>query len=124
MGIEPFLVASSVRLIIAQRLVRRLCNCKSKGNGASIENELKTNNYFTKKGCEICGFTGYKGRTALFETFEINEEISEIIAKGGNYSELKRAAIKNGFKTLRDSGLEKINSGITTNEEVLRETTL
>ena len=123
MGIEPFLVASSVRLIIAQRLVRKLCICKIK-DGNSSNNILGVNDSFEKKGCEICGFTGYKGRTALFETFEINEEISEMITKNANYSELKRTAIKNGFKTLRDSGIEKINSGITSNEEVLRETTL
>ncbi len=124
MGIEPFLVSSSIRVIIAQRLVRKLCNCKEIDEHDSIQNVLKAENLYKKGGCDICSFTGYKGRTALFEILEVTEDISDLITKNSTYSEIRKVALSKGFKTLRDSGIEKINSGITTNEEVLRETLL
>ncbi len=115
MGIEPFLVSSSVRLILAQRLVRTLCTCKT------FDPE---SNSYVKKGCPTCKFSGYKGRTALHEFFEITEEMSEMISKGATLSQLRNKAIETGFITLKEDGMKKISLGLTTPEEVLRETML
>ncbi|QQS36974.1 MAG: type II/IV secretion system protein [Ignavibacteriales bacterium] len=121
MGVDSFLVAASVKLIIAQRLIRKLCNCKIKstasGNGSQSE-------IFVKCGCTECGNTGYKGRSALFEVFEITDEISEMISVDSSISQIKNRALEKGFMSLRQAGLKKIQLGITTNEEVIRETTL
>ncbi len=132
MGIEPFLVSSAVRLVVAQRLIRRLCkNCKVDAKvpiqtlievGFSPE-EAKSVKIFEKKGCDKCNGTGYRGRIALFEVFEIDEEIKEMIMQGRSTSELRQKAKEKGMLTLRMSGLEKVKQGITTLEEVLRETT-
>ncbi|MFA8344332.1 MAG: GspE/PulE family protein [Rhodothermaceae bacterium] len=116
MGVEPFLVASAVKLIIAQRLVRNLCSCK-KETGDS--DPLKK---YTAEGCVNCNFTGYSGRTALFELFSINEKISSMITSEAGSLEIKKELKNNGFITLREAGVEKVNHGITTYEEVLRET--
>jgi type IV pilus assembly protein PilB len=132
MGIEPFLVSSSVRLIVAQRLVRRLCeNCKEVAKipaktmidvGFSPE-ETKTLKVYKPNGCERCGNTGYKGRIGLYEVLELDEELKEKINMGGTTAEMRKKAKEKGMLTLRDSGLEKIRRGITSVEEVLRETT-
>lgn len=132
MGIEPFLVSSSVRLIVAQRLVRKLCKkCKSVAKippqtlidiGFSPE-EAKKVKIYEAKGCEHCHNTGYKGRIGLFEVMEIDEEIRELIMVGASTSELRQKAKEKGMLTLRMSGVEKIKEGITSIEEVLRETT-
>lgn len=121
MGVDSFLVAASVKLIIAQRLVRKLCACKIKSQ--SSEPNLYKNSY-VKNGCLDCRMTGYKGRTALFEMLEINEELADMISSGESVSDLKNKAIENGFVSLRQAGLSKIQSGITTNAEVIRETTI
>ena len=117
MGVEPFLVASSVKLIIAQRLVRTLCKCKTEKveDGKII---------YTKTGCPECKFSGYRGRTALHEFFEVDEEISDMISKNASLSQLRSKVYQKGFKTLKDIGLDKIHAGSTTLEEVLRETML
>ncbi|HYE87926.1 MAG TPA: type IV-A pilus assembly ATPase PilB [Vicinamibacterales bacterium] len=131
MGIEPFLVASSLNLICAQRLVRRICaNCKVEdevpskaleqiGYTADVVSTVKP-----KKGtgCEKCNKTGYKGRVGLYEVMEITDELRELILVGASALELRRKAIEEGMITLRGSGLRKITEGITTIEEVLRET--
>ncbi|MEN8152689.1 MAG: type IV-A pilus assembly ATPase PilB [Acidobacteriota bacterium] len=132
MGIEPFLVSSAVRLVIAQRLVRRLCTkCKTPSKvpaqtlidiGFAPE-EAKGIKIFEAKGCEKCNNSGYKGRVALFEAMEIDEEIKEQILIGGSTSELRQKAKEKGMLTLRMSGIEKIKLGMTSIEEVLRETT-
>ncbi|MGD8782116.1 MAG: GspE/PulE family protein [Ignavibacteria bacterium] len=124
MGIEPFLVASSVKMIIAQRLVRTLCNCKVKETNPTITKEINSENIYKKKGCEKCNFTGYTGRTAIYEMFNVSEEIAEMISGHAATAEIKRKAKEQGFKTLRESGIEKILQGVSTYEEVLRETTL
>lgn len=121
MGVDAFLVAASVKLIIAQRLVRKLCQCKLKSQGPST-NLIK--NIYIKNGCLECGMTGYKGRTALFEMLEINEDLADMISSGETISDIKNKALENGFVGLRQSGLSKIQSGITTNEEIIRETTI
>ncbi len=132
MGIEPFLVATSVRLIQAQRLIRRVCSsCKTPAKipaqtlieiGFSPE-EAKSVKVFEPRGCEKCNNTGYKGRTGLFEVMEIDEELREMVMIGASTSELRQKAKEHGMLTLRMSGLEKIKQGITSIEEVLRETT-
>jgi len=133
MGIEPFLVATSVNLICAQRLVRRICsNCKEElevpeqaliDAGYSPE-EVKTTKIYHGKGCTTCNKGGYKGRTGLYEVMEINDEMRELILVGASALELKKKAIELGMITLRRSGLIKVALGHTTMEEVLRETVL
>ncbi|MBE7517341.1 MAG: type IV-A pilus assembly ATPase PilB [Chloracidobacterium sp.] len=133
MGIEPFLVATSVNIIQAQRLIRRICgNCKEAVNvpeeglveiGFSPE-ETSTLEIFRGKGCATCNNTGYKGRVGLYEVMEINDELRELIIIGASAMELRRKAIELGMITLRESGLHKIRQGITTIEEVVKETVL
>ncbi len=133
MGIEPFLVATSVNLICAQRLVRRVCvGCKEAlevpeqallDAGYTAE-EVKTTTVYQGKGCATCNNTGYKGRAGLYEVMEINDELRELILVGASAIELKKKALENGMITLRRSGLTKVASGQTTLEEVLRETVL
>ena len=133
MGIEPFLVATSVNLICAQRLVRRICsNCKEEVevppqvliDAGFTEEELKTTKIYHGKGCNICNKGGYKGRTGLYEVMEINDELRELILVGASALELKKKAVEQGMLTLRRSGLVKIAAGMTTMDEVLRETVL
>ncbi|HEY2118811.1 MAG TPA: type IV-A pilus assembly ATPase PilB [Candidatus Acidoferrum sp.] len=133
MGIEPFLVATSVNLICAQRLVRRICaNCKEElevPQQALIDagytpEEVKTTKIYHGKGCSTCNKGGYKGRTGLYEVMEINDELRELILVGASALELKKKAVEQGMITLRRSGLIKASLGMTTMEEVLRETVL
>ena len=131
MGIEPFLVATSVHLIVAQRLVRRVCGeCKEKVDlpvqalieaGFSPE-EAKQVNVFKGRGCSTCNGSGYKGRAGLYEVMEIDDDIRELILVGASATELKKKAIEHGMITLRRSGLIKAAAGVTTLEEVARET--
>jgi type IV pilus assembly protein PilB len=131
MGIEPFLVATSVHLICAQRLVRRICkDCAEPVDvpvpalieeGYSPE-EAKTVKIMKGKGCGICNNTGYKGRTGLYEVMEVDDEIRELVLVGASAVELKKKAIERGMITLRRSGLIKVAGGMTTLEEVARET--
>jgi type IV pilus assembly protein PilB len=131
MGIEPFLVATSVNLIQAQRLIRRICkDCKKEHPtphealmeiGFSAE-EAKTLKTYKGRGCPSCNDTGYKGRIGLYEVMEITDEIRELILIGASALELRKKSIEDGMVSLRDSGLQKIRNGVTTIEEVLRET--
>src|SRR5271157_1586 len=133
MGIEPFLVATSVHLICAQRLIRRICkDCAEPvevppqaliDEGFTPE-EAKTVQIMKGKGCATCNKGGYKGRTGLYEVMEINDELRELILVGASALELRKKAIEQGMITLRRSGLIKIAAGMTTMEEVLRETVL
>ncbi|MBI3359273.1 MAG: type IV-A pilus assembly ATPase PilB [Nitrospirae bacterium] len=133
MGIEPFLVASSVVMIIAQRLTRKICvNCKEKVEvppdallrAGFTEEELSGIVVHKGKGCEVCNQTGYKGRVALYEVMPIRQELRELILQGASSDELKRESVNHGMKTLRMSGLQKIKEGMTTLEEVLETTFL
>jgi type IV pilus assembly protein PilB len=128
MGIEPFMVASSVVLILAQRLARRICSqCKEEvklsdetlitaGFSPSEVGSLKT---YHGKGCSTCTDTGYKGRVALYEVMPVGEGIRELILQGGTADEIKRKAIETGMRTLRMAGLQKVREGFTTVEEVV-----
>src|ERR1700674_3771447 len=131
MGIEPFLVASSVHLICAQRLVRRVCaNCKEPHPtppAALIQagynaDDANTVTPMRGKGCDRCINTGYKGRVGLYEVMEISEELRELILVGASGPELRRKAVDEGMITLRQSGLRKVKDGMTSLEEVVRET--
>ena len=133
MGIEPFLVATSVHLICAQRLVRRVCSeCRTEEEiapqvlidaGFSPE-EAKTVKVYKGAGCAVCQNRGYKGRVGLYEVMEINDEIRELVLVGASAVELKRKAIEQGMIGLRRSGLIKVSQGMTTLEEIMRETVL
>jgi type IV pilus assembly protein PilB len=133
MGIEPFLVATSVNLICAQRLVRRICvGCKEPLQiqasalieaGYSAEEASKTVVQHGK-GCATCNNTGYKGRVGLYEVMEITDDLRELILVGASALEIKKKALEMGMITLRRSGLQKVAAGATTMEEVLRETVL
>lgn len=131
MGIEPFLVASSINLIIAQRLARRVCNDCSEivemnpetlirvGIPAAEAPHLKVRH---AKGCNKCAMTGYKGRIALYEVMPMTDELRQFVLNGASAAEIKREAVRQGMWTLRMSGLQRLRDGITTIEEVLRVT--
>jgi type IV pilus assembly protein PilB len=130
MGIEPFLVASSVNCIVAQRLARRVCDdCREKDSeivkqalldaGCSDEEAAKATIY-KGRGCRNCSDTGFKGRVALYEVMEITEQLKEFVLNGASAMELKREAIRGGMTTLRRSALHKLLEGTTTLSEVLR----
>lgn len=131
MGIEPFLVSSSVILILAQRLARKVCaQCKEEENipeSALIkigfsEEEAKTIKCYKGKGCPTCNNSGYKGRIALYEVMLVKDELKELVLEGASSAEIKKAAVRLGMKTLRMSGLTKIAEGVTSIEEIMRVT--
>ncbi|NPB05282.1 MAG: type II/IV secretion system protein [Aquificae bacterium] len=126
MEVEPFLIASALEGVIAQRLVRRICpHCKVpykpteeelKNLGLPPEGEYT---FYKGKGCEHCLGTGYKGRIAIFEVLELNEELKKLITKTQDANEIRKAARRHGFKTMLEDGREKVLKGITTSSEVL-----
>src|SRR5947209_7000478 len=131
MGIEPFLVATSVHLICAQRLIRRICKDCAEVVDVPVQalieegftpEEAKTVKITKGKGCGTCSNTGYKGRAGLYEVMEVDDEIRELVLVGASAVELKKKAIERGMITLRRSGLTKVAAGQTTLEEVARET--
>jgi type IV pilus assembly protein PilB len=136
MGVEPFLVATSVNIICAQRLVRRICaKCKQTDpHQPPLEALLKVG--FTEEevnrgitimkgaGCEHCGKKGYKGRVGLYEVLEMSETMKDMILTGASAIELREQAVKDGMITLRRSGCRKVLDGVTTIEEIIRETVL
>ena len=128
MGVEPFLVSSSVIMILAQRLVRKACqSCKKPEKipvqtfidaGFSKEDAATVVSY-KGEGCNTCNSTGYKGRVALYEVMPVKEEIKELVLQGASALDIKKAAIRLGMKTLRMSGLSKVKEGLTSLEEVV-----
>jgi len=128
-GVEPFLIASSVAGILAQRLVRKNCfKCIQEYTpprkllnevGLKDTNELK---FYRGKGCKDCGRSGYKSRTGVFEVVKMTDTIKEHIIGGASAGKIREAARQEGFTSLLEDGLEKVSQGITTIEEVLRET--
>ena len=131
MGIEPFLISSAVIMILAQRLIRKICTeCREAVRvhpqllidlGVPPD-EVKSFPSYRGKGCAICSGTGYKGRLGLYEVMPIKEEVKELILARASTTEIKKEAIRMGMKTLRQSGIHKIKAGVTTIEEVLRST--
>jgi type II secretion system protein E len=125
MGIESYLVSSSVECFIAQRLIRRLCpKCKFKIKADSevlkAFGEREETDIYDAKGCEECKYTKYKGRTAIYEFLNVGSEIKEMVLKGSSSAKINRRAVELGMKTLKMEGWEKIKSGITSVDEVLR----
>lgn len=131
MGVEPFLVASSTNLVLAQRLVRKICvNCKEEtsvplrvlqdmGLEQEGDGEVKV---FKGKGCLTCNQSGYKGRVALYEVMPMRDELKELVLVGASAMDIKKEAMRLGMRSLRQSGLSKILEGVTTIEEVGRAT--
>ena len=133
MGIEPFLAATSVHLIAAQRLARRICaECKVEDHvtpqvlidAGYTPEEAKSVKVFKGQGCATCGNKGYKGRLGLYEVLEISDDLRELILVGASALEIKKKAIEQGMISLRRSGLIKVAAGLTTLEEVIRESVL
>ena len=133
MGIEPFLVATSINAICAQRLVRRICpSCPEDVETPPqmliqvgfAPDEVKVLKIKRGRGCDKCNNAGYKGRVGLYEVLQFSDEIRDMILSGASSIELKRKAIEEGMVSLRMAGLQKIRDGVTTLEEVLRETVL
>jgi type IV pilus assembly protein PilB len=128
MGIAPFNIASSVILITAQRLARRLCTCKAE---APIDEDALLAAGFTESaldgtwrpfhpvGCDRCNGSGYKGRVGIYQVMPISEEIQRLILTGGNAMEIAAQAKREGVSDLRESGLRKVRQGLTSIEEVL-----
>ncbi|MGO9118160.1 MAG: type IV-A pilus assembly ATPase PilB [Desulfomonilaceae bacterium] len=131
MGVEPFLVASSVNLILAQRLARKVCSqCKVEIDppvealrdlGVKME-EIGTFPVYEGKGCNFCTNTGFKGRIALYEVMPMNDEVRELVLAGASAMEIKREAVRLGMNSLRMAGIGKLKEGITTVNEVARTT--
>jgi type IV pilus assembly protein PilB len=132
MGVEPFLLTSSINLIAAQRLVRRICDkCKEP---LEVKPEVLTNlgvdtadistsfPAFHGRGCANCGGTGYRGRLAIYEIMVMHEGLKELVLRGASAIELKREAVKQGMSTLRMSALRKVRDGLTTVDETVRVT--
>jgi len=131
MGIEPFLLAATLETILAQRLVRTICiKCKTPYEPNEEElitlgiknRDLAHQRFYYGKGCDHCKNTGYKGRTAIFELMTVTDTIRELILGKASSNQVRIVAQRSGMRTLRDSGIQKIFAGLTTIEEVVRET--
>lgn len=127
MGVEPFLVTSSLNAVIAQRLIRRVCrDCGREMAASSREVEIFAKRGITIEkvirgsGCAVCNMTGYRGRIAIHEVLVLNDEMRDVINRGGSTADLREIAIRNKTMFLMDDGLLKVKQGITTTEEVLR----
>jgi type II secretory ATPase GspE/PulE/Tfp pilus assembly ATPase PilB-like protein len=127
-GVQPFLVASSIRAIMAQRLVRRLCaSCKEPGDLSDTElralqiesGQIREAQVMKPVGCEQCRKTGYKGRTGIFEIFVIDDEVRHMINQRSSTLMLRQRARELGMRTLREDGVRKILGGFTSAEEVI-----
>ena len=128
MGVKPFLVATALRAVMAQRLLRRICpNCKAPYTPTATEirmlglsPEYLENHQFSKgKGCDRCGRTGYKGRIGIYEIFQITEDIGKLIFANEPTGVIRDAARRNGMRSLRDDAMRKAAAGISTLEEVI-----
>jgi type IV pilus assembly protein PilB len=125
MGVEPYLIADSLLIILAQRLVRRICNeCKIMDEEGTevLKNMGIEGKAYKGKGCSICDFTGYFGRIAIYEVCELTKEIREMIIRKRPDDEIREIARKNGMKTLRESAIKKVIDGTTTVSEALTAT--
>ena len=128
MGVKPFLVATSLRAVMAQRLLRRVCpNCRAPHQPTPSEIKmlgltpeyLKNHQFYKGKGCRTCGYTGYKGRIGIYEIFTISEDIAKLIFANESSGVIREAARRNGMRSLRDDALRKAEAGISTLEEVI-----
>ncbi|MFO0915781.1 MAG: ATPase, T2SS/T4P/T4SS family [Pirellulales bacterium] len=133
MGIQPFMITATVEAILAQRLVRRVCaKCREPvettdetlSQLSMTRDELGDRQFYRGAGCDVCNNTGYKGRVGLFELMSVNDEIRELIVRGVSTDELREVARRNGMETLREAGMKYAYEGVTTIDEVIRETIL
>ncbi|HUT14085.1 MAG TPA: ATPase, T2SS/T4P/T4SS family [Thermoguttaceae bacterium] len=131
MGIPPFLITATLEAVLAQRLVRRICKeCKEQtmpsGDMLSqldlTPDDVIDKKFFRGRGCAACNNTGFKGRVGLFEYMSVNDQVRDVILRGGSTEQIRDAALRTGMHALRVSGLEKVYAGVTTVEEVVRET--
>lgn len=136
MGAPPFLLASTINVVVAQRLVRKICNVcvvsykpqeemrqhmQTQMDYAILDKKYKLPEYLYKgKGCKLCNFTGYRGQIGIFEVFNVTDAIKDLIMKQSSSDEIKKVAIKEGMTTMFEDGMTKVESGTTTVEEVLR----
>ncbi|MFH1824907.1 MAG: type IV-A pilus assembly ATPase PilB [Candidatus Firestonebacteria bacterium] len=132
MGVEPFLISSSVIMVIAQRLIRKICpKCKESYEvSAEILEDLNIKPkeeekiiFYKGMGCQYCANTGYKGRAAIYEIMTLNDELRKVILKRATATDIKKIAIESGMVTLREAGIRKVKVGVTSIEELLRVTT-
>jgi type IV pilus assembly protein PilB len=133
MGLPTFLITATIEGVLAQRLVRKICNnCRTEFQpsqeiamelGMSTA-EAATKKFFYGKGCERCNNTGYKGRMGIYELLIMNDELREMVVAEASLDDFRTACRKSGMRTLRESGLQSIHAGLTSIEEVLRETML
>jgi type IV pilus assembly protein PilB len=133
MGLEPFLITATLEAVLAQRLVRRICeDCRTPFDpSAEMLMELNMRpadvvgkQFFYGRGCDRCNNTGHRGRMGLFELVIITDEMRDLISKGVSTDELRKASHRMGMTTLRESGLRALYKGQTTIDEVVRETVL
>ncbi|TVR15967.1 MAG: type II/IV secretion system protein [Planctomycetota bacterium] len=131
MGLEPFLLSATLETVVAQRLVRTICtNCKAPYHPSEEEllllglkpSQVAGQSFYYGKGCEECKNTGYKGRTAIFEIFDINSRMRELILEKASSSKMRAAAERSGMVSLRQAGIQKVFAGVSTIEEIVRET--
>ena len=131
LGVEPFLITATIEGVVAQRLVRKICtNCKAEYTPTDDElfelrltrDEIKDKTFYQGRGCSKCNNTGYKGRLGLFEIMTFNDEIRTLIMNQGSTNVLREAAVKNGMIQLRTNGLDAVYNGITSVDEILKET--
>ena len=131
MGVPPFLITATLEAVLAQRLVRRICKECREQTVPSTEilaqldltpEDVLDKKFFRGRGCAVCNNTGFKGRTGLFELMIINDQIREMVARGSSTEQLRDLALQTGMRSLRTAGLEKIYTGQTTIEEIIRET--
>ena len=131
LGVEPFLITATVEGIVAQRLVRRICTrCKTRFDPTEAQlmelkltpDDVQGKEFYYGKGCSKCNGTGYRGRVGLFEIMVFNDEIRDLVMNQGSSGVLREAAVKNGMRLLRDNGLVAIYDGVTTIDEVAKET--
>jgi type IV pilus assembly protein PilB len=130
MGLEPFNVAAALNCVTAQRLLRRICsNCKAEAkysdeylDAASITAEDRNMTFYRGTGCEKCGGSGYKGRAGLYEVMAMTPDLRKLIMQGASSDDLRIQGLKEGMLTLRMDGMKKVSKGVTTLEEVIKET--
>jgi type IV pilus assembly protein PilB len=131
MGVPTFLITATVESILAQRLVRRICaQCREETQPTSemlydlqlTPEDVADKKFYRGAGCELCNHTGYKGRSGLFELMNMNDDLRDMIMQGASTDELREAARRHGMVTLRDAGMEAAYNGVTTIDEVIRET--
>lgn len=129
-GIQPYMISASIIAILSQRLVRKLCShCQEKDKEWKNKIQLlgyeykkyQADTFYIGKGCERCNYSGYKGRAAIFEIFEPNEKMKEMIERGNSAQEIEKEALNNGMKKLIEDGIEKAKMGKTSLDEILRQ---